>query len=218
MTRLSVSSALLLAALVAAWQPSKALAAEEDTQFWLMTFATGEVADGTTLTVDGSQRWRSDGRGGDQQTLRFNIDRQLAKGLRVGGGMMVLDAGGLTELRPHQQITLTRGRFESRTRLEERFFDGADRMELRLRQRILYTQPIARGWRATLNGEWFALLQGRNSGQGASTEQWRAQIAVVHRLDKRLEVGAGYWLVVFPRGERSDRISHVPLTTITWHF
>jgi hypothetical protein len=218
MTHKPMRFALLLAALAAAWQPSKAHAAEEDTQFWLMTFATGEVAEGTTLTVDGSQRWRSDARGGDQQTFRVNIDRALSKGVRVGGGMMVLDAGGLTELRPHQQIIVVKGRFESRTRLEERFFDGADRMELRLRQRILYTQPIAEGWRATLNGEWFGLLQGRNAGQGASTEQWRAQAAVIHRIGKQLDLGAGYWLVVFPRGSRPDRISHVPLTTLTWHF
>jgi hypothetical protein len=213
-----VSSALLLAALAAAWQPSKALADNEDTQFWLAANATGEIADGTRLTVDASQRWREEARGGDQQTLRVTLERRIADAVRIGGGLAAFEAGGLTEVRPHQQITVTLGRIEARTRLEERFFDGADRMELRLRQRVLYTQPIAEGWRATLHGEWFGLLQGRNAGQGASTEQWRVQAVLVHELGKQLDLGAGYLIAVSPRGSRPDRISHIPLTAITWHF
>ena len=218
MTKVSMRFAMLLAATCAAWQPSKALAGDEDTQFWLITNATGEIADGTQLSIDASQRWREQARGGDQQTLRISIERTIATGVRIGGGAMVLEADGSTELRPHQQVSIVLGRFESRTRIEERFFDGADRVELRLRQRVQYAQPLGDGWRANLSGEWLGLLQGRASGQGSSTEQWRAQAGVAYKLSDKLDVGANYWLLIFPRGDSPARYSHIPQAVLTWHF
>jgi hypothetical protein len=218
MTRLPVRIATLLAALLAAWQPSKAHADNDDTQLWQFLFLTGDLDKDTRLTIDASQRWREEARGGDQQTLRITIEQAVAKGVRIGGGAMMLDADGDTELRPHQQIVWTLGRFESRTRLEERFFDGADRMELRLRQRVQYGQPLGDGWRASVGGEWLGLLQGRNADQGASTEQWRAQAGIAYKASARLEVGANYWLIVAPRGGQPARTSHVPQTVLTYRF
>lgn len=218
MTRPSMPFALLLAALIAAWQPSIARAQDEDVQLWQIVNVTGDIADGTRLTLDASQRWREDARGGDQQTARFNIDQTIAKGVKIGGGAMVLDASGNTELRPHQQVIFTKGRFELRTRFEERFFDGADRVELRLRQRVQYTQPLGKSWRASVGGEWLGLLQGRNDGQGASTEQWRALTGVAYKVNDRIDIGANYWLLEFPRGSRPDRISHVFQTVLTYRF
>ncbi|MBI1403039.1 MAG: DUF2490 domain-containing protein [Porphyrobacter sp.] len=209
---------LLLAAMAAAWQPSKALAAEEDTQFWLVASATGDIADGTRLTLDASQRWREQARGDAQQTFRVTLERTAAEGLRLGGGAMILDAGGATELRPFQQAVYTTGRLELRTRIEERFFDGADRMELRLRQRIQISGKLGGGWRGSIGGEWLGLLQGRSRGQGASTEQWRALLGVSRQVAPKLDAGAAYWLILSPRGERRDRLSHVPMATVTWHF
>ncbi|MBA4051320.1 MAG: hypothetical protein C0472_05435 [Erythrobacter sp.] len=218
MTRPALRFAMLLAALVAAWQPSIARAQDEDVQLWQIVNLAHDFDDDTRLTVDASQRWREAARGGEQQTLRFQIEQTVAKGVRIGGGGMVLEAGGLTELRPHQQVTFTLGRFEARTRLEERFIDRADRTELRLRQRIQYNQPLGQGWRASVGGEWLGLLQGRNDGQGAATEQWRAQAGIAYRISKRLEVGANYWLLVFPNGAQPDRITHVPQTVLTYRF
>ncbi|ASJ91804.1 DUF2490 domain-containing protein [Porphyrobacter sp. CACIAM 03H1] len=218
MTRMPVRIAMLLAATLAAWQPSKARAAEEDVQLWQIAIVTGDLAKDTALTVDVSQRWRETARGGDQQTFRFSIDQRVAEGVRIGGGAAVFEAGGSTELRPHQQITIVRGGFESRTRFEQRFFDGADRAELRLRQRIQYTHPLGKGWRASVGGEVLGLLQGRNAGDGASTDQWRAQVRIMHAVNDRLEVAASYWLIGFPRGDRPDRYTHVPQTVVTWRF
>jgi hypothetical protein len=124
----------------------------------------------------------------------------------------------MTEIRPHQQITFVEGRFEFRTRLEERFFDGADRVELRLRQRVQYNQPLGNGWRGSVGGEWLGLLQGRNSGQGASTEQWRAQAGVAYRINDKLDVGANYWLIIAPGGDRPARYSHIPQAVLIWRF
>ncbi len=218
MTRGMVSFVMLLAALIAAWQPSKAIAADEDVQLWQFVVVTGEIGDGTRLTLDATQRWRELARGDDQQTLRITIEQTVTEGVRLGGGAAVFEAGGNTELRPHQQLIFVQGPLEFRTRLEERFFDGADRMELRLRQRVQYNRPVGDGWRVSVGGEWLGLLQSRNAGEGASTEQWRAQAGIAYRFDERLEVGANYWLLVFPRGDQPTGITHVPQTVLTWHF
>ncbi len=218
MTRWPMRFGMLLAATLAAWQPSKAHAADEDVQLWQFVFLTADLDKDTRLTVDATQRWREDARGDEQQTIRFTIEQTVAQGVRIGGGGAVFDAGGTTEIRPHQQIVLTEGRFEFRTRFEQRFFDGADRVELRLRQRVQYNQPLGDGWRASVGGEWLGLLQGRNDGEGASTEQWRAQAGVAYRINERLEVGANYWLLAFPRGDRPARFTHVPQTTLTYRF
>jgi hypothetical protein len=218
MIRLSLRFAMLLAALIAAWQPSIARAQDEDVQLWQFFNLSVDLDKDTRLTVDGTQRWREDARGGEQQTLRFTIEQTVAKGVRIGGGAAVFEANGLTELRPHQQVIIVAGRFEARTRLEERFFDGADRVELRLRQRIQYNQPLGKGWRGSVGGEWLDLLQSRNADEGASTEQWRAQVGVAHKITDRIEIGANYWLLVFPNGDQPDRITHVPQTVLTYRF
>lgn len=218
MTPRSMHYATLLAALVAAWQPSKAHAAEEDVQLWQLVAVSGDLDRDTRLTIDATQRWRSEARGGEQQTLRLTLEQTLSEGKRIGGGAAVFEAGGDTELRLHQQIVLAQGRFELRTRLEERFFDGADRVELRLRQRVQYNQPLGDGWRASLGGEWLGLLQSRNRGAGASTEQWRAQAGLAYRIDEHLEISASYWVLAFPNGSRPARYSHVPQTGLTYRF
>ena len=218
MARPMVSFALLLAALGAAWQPSKARAAEEDTQFWLNAIATGAIGEDTTLTLDATQRFRSDQVGPDQQTFRVMVEQQVAERTRLGGGVMLFDTAGLTEIRTHQQAVFSLGRIDARTRLEQRFFDGADRMELRLRQRVQYNQPIAGGWRGSVGVEWLGTVRSRNRGEGTSTEQWRFQTAVTHRISKQIDVGAIYWLVVFPRGTETDRISHTPQAVLTYRF
>lgn len=219
MTRLPMHVATLLAATLAAWQPSKALAADEDTQFWLNTVATGKIDDNTSLTFDATQRWRGEDEvGADQQTIRVAFDQQVAEKTRLGGGIMLFDTAGLTEIRTHQQATFTLGQIEARTRLEERFFDGADQMELRLRQRFTYNQPIAEDWRATAGIEWLGIMQSRDAGEGTSTEQWRFQTSLIHRVRKNLDIGAIYWMVIFPRGERPARTSHIPQAAIIYRF
>lgn len=218
MTQPALRCPTLLAALVAAWQPSIAFASDQDLQVWHNVVVTGKIAEKTRLTIDASHRWREVARGDEQQTFRIQIEQEITKGMRIGGGAAIFEAGGLTELRPHQQIIVTQGRFEARTRLEQRWFDRADRMELRLRQRLQYHQPLDEDWRATVGAEYFALLQSREDEEGSSTEQARAMLGIVHRIDEKFEIGVSYWLLVFPRGSLEDRISHVPLSTITYRF
>lgn len=218
MTRTAIRIATLLAALASAWQPSAARAADEDVQLWNAVFLTGELDEDTRLTIDASHRWREAGRGGEQQTIRATVEQTIAPGIRIGGGAALFEAGGVSEFRPHQQVTFVVGRFDFRTRMEERFIDGADRAELRLRQRIQYNQPLGRGWRASLGGEWLGRLQGRQRSQGTATDQWRAQTGIAYRIGPHVEIGANYWLIAAPRGPRPARLTHVPQTVLTVRF
>lgn len=213
-----VRTAWLLAALCAAWQPSIAQAQDEDVQLWIYTVATGDLDDNTRLTLDASARWREQRRGDEQQTLRFNIEQEVTDSVRIGGGVGVFEAGGLTEVRPHQEFTITSGRLAARTRIEERFFDGADRMELRLRQRLRYSLPLGEDFDARLDGEYFNLVQTQNRNGGAARDQWRGRVEIGWKARKDLRLSLAYLAIYTPTSNASDRLSHVPQMWIEYRF
>ncbi len=208
----------LIACLLAAWQPSSALAGDEDTQFWLIATARGDIAPQTTLTVDVSTRWREEARGDEQQTLRFSLDREVIESARIGGGAGVFEAGGATEIRLHQQAALSFGRFATRTRIEQRFFDGADRIEVRLRQRVRYNQPLGKSLTAGVEGEYLHLLQTRTRGADLPQGQWRGRLLLEAQVAPRLTLGGAYLVIHTPREDRADQINHVPQALIQWNF
>lgn len=209
----------LIACALAAWQPYAALAQDEDTQLWVNLAATGELASSTTFTLDSSTRFREQRRGNEQQVVRLTVLREIAKGVKIGGGGGVFETqGGGTELRPHQEIDLRLGRFHARSRVEERFFDGADRMEVRLRQLVRYTHPLGLHWRVSIDGEYLHLAQTRMRGSDAPRNEWRAHAILSTDMSADLTLGAGYLLIHTPREHAADRLSHVPQAYLTWHF
>ena len=62
--------------------------------------------------------------------------------MQIGGGFAYLKSEVDEELRFHQQLTASHGILQSRTRLEQRFFDNADEPIWRLRERIQATVPL----------------------------------------------------------------------------
>ena len=209
----------LIACLALAWQPSTALGAEEDTQVWIYAIVQGDISDDWRLTADGTARWRERARGDEQQTLRFTLDTVVAEGVRAGGGFGAFETeGGASELRPHQQLTVRRGRFAARTRIEQRFFDGADRMELRLRQRIGYIQPLSQRVSATIEGEYLHIAQTRDRNPLAARDQWRGRIVLQYRAQEDLSLAAAYLAIHTPRPEAEDRLNHVPQLLVPYRF
>lgn len=210
--------ALLLAALMAAWQPSKAQANPEDTQFWLVGFARGKLDDDVYLTIDASYRWRDPEFGADQQTFRVSVEKALDDELRIGGGMSLFQTGNISEYRPHQQFRYASSGLDLRTRFEQRWFDGADRVELRIRQRIQYTRPLAPRLEAFGSSEWFGIVQSRRDNGRRGTEQVRNIVGVSYEVSDRLDIAPSYMLQITPREGRPDAISHVPQITLNWRF
>ena len=208
----------VIACLVLAWQPSSVLAADEDTQLWIYAITTGEIGDSTTLTADATARWREDARGDEQQTLRVNIMHAVSDAVSIGGGAGIFEAGGSTELRPHQQIDLKLCRFSSRTRLEQRFVDGADRMGMRLRQRLSYAQPVSTRLTARLDAEYLNIVRSTSRGENQARGQWRGRILLSASLNERLSMGAAYLYIHTPRPNADDRTNHVPQAIMTYRF
>ena len=132
-----------------------------------------------------------------------------------GGAAYVSTIGSADEIRPHQQLTLTFGPLTLRTRAEERFFENADRMEFRLRQRIGATIPLSQDLKAGLAGELLYTARSQNAGQSAHVDQWRAQATIVRRLGDTLEGTLGYLAILSPRNGGPDRLSHVAQVALT---
>ncbi|MFM7350490.1 MAG: DUF2490 domain-containing protein [Erythrobacter sp.] len=211
--------ATLLASLAAAWQPSKAWAAEEDTQFWLLGFVRGKLDKDVFLVVDTSLRLREQQIGPDQQTIRVTVEKGFEDNrVRLGGGFAVFETSGQTELRPHHQLRYVHGGWDVRTRFEQRFFPGADRTELRLRQRVQYEEHVADGVTLVGSAEWFGILQDRSTARSARTEQVRFILAAAIDVGGGFEVQPGYLLWYAPRAGREDGISHVPQLAINYRF
>lgn len=192
--------------------------ANDDTQLWHYSILTAPVGADGRVTLEISPRTREGAVGNEQINNRATYDHRLNDTVTIGGGAAFIAAVGPNEFRPHQQLTLTAGPFQARTRVEQRFFNGADRMALRLRQRLQVTAPLARG--TSINGSAEVLYNARTQTVGAAkgVDSWRARIGVQHSVSKTLEVGAAYLLILSPRGEREDQWSHVPQVSLTWRL
>lgn len=208
----------LLAALGAAWQPSIASAADEDTQLWIYAVAVTDLDDDTRLTFDASARWREERRGDEQQTIRFNLEQEVGDSVRVGGGLGVFEAGGLTEIRPHQEITFTAGWIALRTRIEQRFFDGADRMEFRFRQRLRYSLPVSGTVDVRFDGEYFNLVQTQFRRPDLARDQLRGRVELGWKAARNLRLAMAYLAIHTPTPNAPDPFNHVPQAWIEYRF
>lgn len=210
MNRTTAFSAPLAALALAA---TPACAEDDDFQVWIGETASTSLDDGTVATLDLSQRFREIG---DQLLARATVEFRLSENAVIGGGgAYVSTVDDADEVRPHQQLTLTFGALALRTRVEERFFEGADRMELRLREKATVTVPLSSKLKAGFAGELLYLAQTRNSGQGARVDQWRANATLSRELGAGLEGTLGYLAILSPREGAPDRLSHVAQISVS---
>lgn len=201
----------LLFALPLAFAGSPALAQDSDLEFVSTLSVAIPVSERVTGTVELSPRFRADRYGADHQLMRATLDVEAAKGLSVGGGVAYDNRQAADEFRLHQQLTYTTGRLSFRTRLEERDFDGAPRIGLRLRERAQYTWPLAKAMNATLGGELLYTLQTTNPADPQQVDEIRAFASVQCKLSPALAVSAGYMGIYEPKPRREDRYINIPL-------
>ncbi|HEU4651117.1 MAG TPA: DUF2490 domain-containing protein [Croceibacterium sp.] len=202
-----------LAMLAAASAATPARAANEDVQLWLSESLAAPLAPGIVGTFEVSQRFRE---AGSQVLTRGAADVRLSPVAVVGGGVTYVSTfDARDEFRPHQQLTLSYGPIALRTRVEERFFEGADRMELRLRQRIAATVPLAERLRAAATGELLYVARSQSERTGAHVDSWRGGVTLTRSLTPALDGTAGYLAIFAPRQGSPDRLSHVAQLTVT---
>ena len=211
---------LAVLGLAAGAYPRAASAADEETQVWLTGTMITTVAKEVTGTFELSRRFRE---GDDQILLRGNADYRLSRMASVGGGAAyvnsidgVFETGEDKEFRLHQQLTLSFAMFALRTRVEQRFFQNADRMSVRVRQRIQATAPVTKDTHAAFSGELFYIVRSEDVGGDEGIAQWRLNATLVHRPSRTLEVTVGYLLMHTPRSGVPDKIAHVPQLTLAY--
>ena len=198
---------------VIAASSAPASAQNQDTQYWLYLTGTFPVGNGISNTTEISPRWRE---GSNIFQVRTTFETRVAKGIKLGGGAAVIDFAEGHEIRPHQQLIFSSGHFSARTRFEERFFDGADRVEFRLRQNVQYSQPIVPGTDVWVGAEALYILQNHDDNTTQRGDQWRGEIGLRHHLDDELTVSVAYRGIYTVKENREDTLNNVAILTLAW--
>lgn len=202
-----------IAVATATLQPLPALA--DESEFWVELSAAGEISPGVDLKLEVEERRRE---GANEYIVGAVADFTVDTGLEIGGGMEIHDEDGFTEIRPYQQLTYTTGALSFRSRIEERFYDDADRVAWRLRQRVQLSQTIAPKLKASGSAELLYQLQDRTDGGPQRIDQWRFNAGLRYGAAPNLNVTAGYLFQIRPRDGGNTRRTHVPQLTLTYLF
>ena len=210
-----------LLSLCALMLPVAGHAETNETQAWLTESLIFTASPKDSVTIDLSERARSDATSGGEQFLgRIGIDHLLAKGVLVGGGFAYLHDQSVHEIRTHQQLTLTHGIWTSRTRIEQRFFDYADGPVWRLRQRVQTAVPLDdKGkWTLIAAGEVFFHLNRVRASDKTGLAMLRNQIGLRHRFSRAVDLQILYMRQQTFRDARPDVVAHIPWATLSWHI
>lgn len=203
---------------IAIFAAPPAVAATSETQAWLTESLTIKASDADIISLDLSQRFRRDASNGGQQTARILIDHRIATGVQIGGGLAYFHSGPEQEMRLFQQVTLTRGIWLSRTRIEQRFFDTADEASWRLRQRVQASIPLdaAQKWTLIATTELMFHLNRARPSDKTGLAVMRNQIGLRHPIGKALDVQLLYMRQQTFRDGRPDAVAHIPWLTLNW--
>ncbi|QPC97936.1 DUF2490 domain-containing protein [Qipengyuania soli] len=214
-TRLRISACF--AAMLAAWQPCAAHAADDETQLWLMFDASMPLDARTNLTFLVMPRFRDAARGEDQVVLRAALDRELSSALSVGGGLTYVV--GPDSFRPFQQVELSKGDLSLRFRLEEITGGGVDRLGLRERVQVKYKLNLAEHTSISVAEEWIDSVRSERRDTLPARDQWRTVASVRQDIGQHLHAGFGYTLIIAPaRDDLPTRVIHAPMLSGGWSF
>lgn len=196
-------------------------AANQESQAWMTEQLLLHAGKDNLVSIDTSQRARSDNQSGGEQFLaRLVIDHKITPALQIGGGIAYLKSEVDQEMRLFQQMTLTRGIWMSRTRIEQRFFDNADEASWRLRQRVQASVPIDQGkkWTLIAAAEIFFHLNRARPSDKTGLATMRHQIGVRHPIAKAIDAQLLYMRQQNFRDGRPDAVSHIPWLTLSWRL
>jgi hypothetical protein len=226
MTRLFARVSLAIEAYVALACAAPA-SARSDEQLWGTVIASGTVRGNLFLWMEGQARATDGLGGGSQFFLRPAIGARIGQDAHAVVGYVYSrtdpEDGTLTnEHRLWQQVQFVPARTKrgtplviSRTRLEQRMFEGQDGTGWRLRQFIKLQVPIARvnGLQAIAITEGFINLNNTRAGVRRGPDQWRTFGGVGFPVANRTRLEVGYLNQrIFRSGE--DRVNHVLSATV----
>jgi hypothetical protein len=183
---------------------------------WTYLGADIPLADNLTLDLETSPRWREESVDVVESQATLEVD--VSPSVTLGAGAHYVEFAGGREIRPHQRMAIKAGPLRFRTQLEQRFFQGADRMQFRLRQRVATGVPLDD--RTELKGsvELFYILRTEDRADDPRVDNWRFIVGVDRQLSEKLTLGVGYLLMYAPRGGGPGRLSHVPQLGLSASF
>lgn len=214
MARTAPSLALGFAVLGLALQPTTAGAATSDEELWAELSTKGDIAEGVDLKLELETRRRD---GPNEYIFGAEANFDTAPNLALGGGIEIHEIDGFTEVRPYQQLTFAAGPLDFRTRIEERFFDDADQLSLRLRQRARLRQKLAQQTTGFLSAELLYQLQDRTENGPERIDQWRFNAGLTQRVGD-IEITPAYLFQIRPRDNGATRHTHVAQIGLAYRF
>ncbi len=148
------------------------------------------------------------------------MNRKIGDGPTLRGAIEQRWNDDQQERRLHQQLSVRRGIFRSRSRLEQRFVDGDDRMGLRFRQRFGFEVPLDKAgkWSLGANAEGFFTLRAGNAGGDTGLTGLRTTAEIGREIDDRLSDSVGNLRAQDIRSGRADRVGHAPLIGLEFSF
>ncbi len=208
-------------ALTLASAPAPALA-EEDGNVWLGQFVTIKADEKVFVRLEAQERFTNDSERLGQLLLRSLVAYRFARDAHVGAGYayVLTDPVGpvrLNEHRFYQELGLrllkTEGgtTLDSRTRLEQRTFEGRGGTDWRLREWLQLRVPVSKNNRLVFYTEPFFNLSEGPVQRGGRLALWRNFAGVAIPLARNVEVVPGYLNQhVFREGEdRSDHTANL---------
>lgn len=201
--------------------------ARGDAQVWGSVIATGTVRGDLFLWLEGQARATDGVGGGSQFIVRPAIGARIGRDAHAVVGYAYVrtdpEDGALTnEHRPWQQVQFVPARTKggaplviSRTRLEQRLFEGRYGTTWRLRQFIKVQVPIVsvNGLQAIAICEGFINLNDTRGGARQGLDQWRTFGGVGYPVASRARLELGYLNQRIIRSG-DDRVNHVLSTTL----
>lgn len=210
---------LLLAALLLA-APA---AANDDVQLWTTALAQGPVAGNLVLWLEGQPRFTDDAGRLGQLIIRPGVGLKLAPDTFVHAGYHFqrntpLGGTATSEHRFWQQAVVPLVRNDrllllTRTRLEQRTFEGAEDLGWRLRVQAR-AQFNPRGTlRPVISSETFVALNSTDWGARAGFDQQRTFAGLGVAIGPRLLLEGGYMnqLIARPGPDRMNHVANVTL-------
>lgn len=218
--RFSATAFAALAALAAA---SPAAAIENDFNIWLGQFATINATDEVYVRLEAQERLTDDADRLGQLLLRSLVAYRFNRNVNLGAGyaFVLTDPVGPVELSEHRlyqelnvRLLTTKGgvTIDSRTRLEQRFFEERPDTSWRFRYFVQLRAPISKHNKFVAYTEPFVDLS-ETSVQRGGLSIWRNFVGVSIPLAKGVEIVPGYLnqFVFLDGAARADHTANVNL-------
>lgn len=218
---------LLTSALGAAALASPAAASEEDFNIWTGQFIVVDVDDDFFVRGEAQERFTDDADRLGQLLLRSLVGYRINEDVSIGGGYayILTDPVGPVEINEHriyQELNVrlidTPGgvTLDSRTRLEQRFFEEDGETAWRFRNFVQLRVPISENNKFVAYTEPFIDLN-ETPIQRGGLSIWRNFAGVSVPIADGIEIVPGYLnQYVFRDGE--DRIDHIANVNLFMNF